>query len=253
MRLFQKVAIVTGAARGLGAAVAGRFAHEGASVVAADRDEGLGTEVVARLRGEGFEASFVGVDISSEDSVSNLMDAALARYGRIDVLYNNAGILLDGRDLPADELTLETWDAVMNVNLRGPYLCAKHAIPQMLKQGGGSIVNLSSRTGLFGCAPKLTAYSASKAGVIGLTRVMAAAYARNNIRANVMIPGTMDTPMNRYLFAEDAAREKYRSAIPLGRLGTPGDIEGLAVFLASEESAYCTGGVYMCDGGVTAV
>jgi NAD(P)-dependent dehydrogenase (short-subunit alcohol dehydrogenase family) len=181
------------------------------------------------------------------------MDAALARYGRIDVLYNNAGILLDGRDLPADELTLETWDAVMNVNLRGPYLCAKHAIPQMLKQGGGSIVNLSSRTGLFGCAPKLTAYSASKAGVIGLTRVMAAAYARNNIRANVMIPGTMDTPMNRYLFAEDAAREKYRSAIPLGRLGTPGDIEGLAVFLASEESAYCTGGVYMCDGGVTAV
>ena len=253
MRLFQKVAIVTGAARGLGAAVVGRFAREGASVVAADTDEAQGTERMSQLRSEGCEALFVRVDISSEDSVSNLMDAALARYGRIDVLYNNAGVLLDGRDLPAHELSLEVWDAVMNVNLRGPYLCAKHAIPQMLKQGGGSIVNVSSRTGLFGCAPKLTAYSASKAGLIGLTRVMAAAYARSNIRANAIIPGTMDTPMNRYLFAEGTAREKYRSAIPLGRLGTPGDIEGLAVFLASEESTYCTGGVYMCDGGVTAV
>jgi 3-oxoacyl-[acyl-carrier protein] reductase len=141
----------------------------------------------------------------------------------------------------------------MNVNLCGPYLCAKHAIAQMLKQSGGSIVNVSSRTGLFGCAPKLTAYSASKAGLIGLTRVMAAAYARSKVRANAIVPGTMDTPMNDYLFGEGVARERYRSAIPLGRLGTPSDIEGLAVFLASEESAYCTGGLYMCDGGVTAV
>lgn len=136
---------------------------------------------------------------------------------------------------------------------RGPYLCAKHAIPQMLKQGGESIVNVSSRTGLFGCAPKLTSYSADTAGVIALTRAMAAAYARNNIRANAIIPGTMDTPMNRYQYAECAARKRYRSAIPLGRLGTPGDIEGFGVFLASEESAYCTGGVYMCDGGAKAV
>ena len=253
MRLAQKVVIITGAARGLGAAVAERFAREGASVVVADTDEALGTEVVCRVRAAGHEAYFVKTDISSKDSVRNLMDTAVGLFRRIDVLYNNAGILLDGRDLPAHELSLETWDAVMNVNLRGPFLCAKHAIQQMLKQGGGSIVNVSSRTGLFGCAPKLTAYSAGKAGLIGLTRVMAAAYARSNIRANTIIPGTMDTPMNRYLFAEGATREIYRSRIPLGRLGTAGDIEGIAVFLASDESAYCTGGVYVCDGGVTAV
>ncbi len=253
MRLSEKVAIVTGASRGLGAAVAERFAREGASVVAADTDDVLGGELVSRLKEQKLDALFLRTDISNEDSVRNLIDVVAARYGRIDVLYSNAGILLDGRDLPADELSLETWDAVMNVNLRGPFMCAKHAIPHMLKQGGGSIVTVSSRTGLFGCAPKLTAYSASKAGLIGLTRVMAAAYSRNKIRANTIIPGTMDTPMNRYLLGEGSTREKYRSAIPMGRLGTPGDIEGLAVFLASDESAYCTGGIYMCDGGVTAV
>lgn len=253
MRLSGKVAIVTGAARGLGAAVARGFAREGASVVAADGDEALGAELASELRDKGCEAVFVRADISSEESVMDLIDVAVERYGRIDVLYNNAGILLDGRDLPAHELTLETWDAVLNVNLRGPFLCAKHAIRQMLKQGGGSIVNVSSRTGQFGCAPKLTAYSTGKAALIGLTRVMAAAYARSNIRVNAIIPGTMDTPMNRYLFAEGAAREQYRSRIPLGRLGVPADMEGTAVFLACDESAYCTGGVYACDGGVTAV
>jgi NAD(P)-dependent dehydrogenase (short-subunit alcohol dehydrogenase family) len=253
MRLSKKVAIVTGASRGMGAAVAERFAREGASVVAADTDQDHGLELVKRIQDGRHEAVFVRTDISSEDSVRSLMDVALARFGSVDVLYNNAGILLDGRDLPAHKLSLEIWETVMNVNLRGPFLCARHAIPQMLKQGDGSIVNVSSRTGLFGCAPNLTAYSAGKAALIGLTRVTAAAYARNNIRVNAIIPGTMDTPMNDYLFGQDEAREKYRSAIPLGRLGVPADIEGLAVFLASGESAYCTGGVYMCDGGVTAV
>jgi NAD(P)-dependent dehydrogenase (short-subunit alcohol dehydrogenase family) len=123
----------------------------------------------------------------------------------------------------------------------------------MLKQGGGSIINVGSPTGLYGCAPNLTAYSASKAGISGLTRVMAASYARDGIRVNVVIPGTMDTPMNDYLLVDEKRREQYRQAVPMGRLGSPGDIEGIAVFLASEESAYCTGGVYTCDGGLTAV
>ncbi len=204
------------------------------------------------MRSEGFEANFVRTDISDEDSVEHLVATTLAYYARIDVLYNNAAILLGDLDMPAHEISIETWDRIMSVNLRGPFLCAKHVVPTMLRRGSGSIVNVGSRTGLFGCAPKLTAYSTSKAGVLGLTRVMAAAYATANIRVNSVVPGTMDTPMNCYILADAGVRERYRSAVPLGRLGTGNDITGLAVFLASEESAYCTGGVFMCDGGATA-
>lgn len=253
MRLSGKVSIVTGASAGIGAAVAARFAREGSSVVAADTNEPDGVALVEQLRKQGLGASFIRTDISIEDSVKDLIGAVLARYNRIDVLFNNAAVLLNGRDLPAHEIVMETWDLVMDVNLRGPLLCAKHAIPSMLKHRAGSIVNMGSRTGLSGCAPQLTAYSTSKAGVIGLTRVMAAAYARDGIRVNSIVPGTMDTPMNGDLFADDETRERYRAAVPMGRLGTGADIEGLAVFLASDESAYCTGGLYMCDGGATAV
>jgi len=253
MRLRGKISIVTGAAAGLGRAVAVRFAREGAKTVIADWDGPAGTALADELQRSAMDALFLQTDISDEASVKNLVGAAIERYGRIDVLYNNAAILLAGRDLPAHEIAMETWDGVMHVNLRGPFLCAKHCIPHMLQHGGGSIVNVASRTGLFGCSPLLTAYSASKAGIVGLTRTMAAAYARDNIRVNAVIPGTMDTPMNQYLFAEMVTRERYRSAVPVGRLGTAEDIEGLAVFLASDEAAYCTGGVYMCDGGATAV
>lgn len=253
MRLAEKVAIVTGAAVGLGPAVAARFAREAASVVAADTNEAYGTALIEQLREQGCEAIFVPTDVSKEGAVRRLIDSTLARYKRIDVLYNNAGVLLPDGDSLVHELSLEVWDYIMGVNLRGPFLCAKYAIPSMLKQGGGSIVHLGSPTGFVGCASKLTAYSTSKAGIVGLTRVMAAAYARNHIRVNSIIPGTMDTPMNSYLLSDDARREEYREAVPLGRLGQPEDIEGLAVFLASDESAYCTGGLYMCDGGLTAV
>ena len=182
-----------------------------------------------------------------------LCESTINRYGRIDVLYNNAAVLLHDRDSVVHELSSETWDYVMGVNLRGAFLCSKYAVPSMLKQAGGSIINLGSPTGLIGCAPKLTAYSTSKAAIVGLTRVMAAAYARDGIRVNLIIPGTMDTPMNAYLLSDDAKREEYREAVPLGRLGKAEDVEGLAVFLASDESSYCTGAVYVCDGGLTAV
>ncbi|MGB8478595.1 MAG: 3-oxoacyl-ACP reductase family protein [Acidobacteriaceae bacterium] len=253
MRLSGKVAVVTGAAVGLGRAVADRFAREGAVVVAADINETDGTALSEQLRERGSEAMFVRTDVADEASVQQLIDSTLAHYKRIDVLYNNAGVLLPERDVPAHELRSEVWDYVMGVNLRGCFLCAKYALPSMLKQGCGSIIQMGSPTGLVGCAPRLTAYSASKAGIMGLTRVMAVAYARNHIRVNSIVPGTMETPMNGYLLADDSKREEYREAIPLGRLGKPEDIEGLAVFLASDESAYCTGGLYMCDGGLTAV
>lgn len=253
MKLSGKVAVVTGAAAGLGRAVANRFAREGALVVAADTNEADGTSLIEQLRELGCEGVFIRTDVSEEHSVRRLFNTTLARYNRVDILYNNAAILSYERDSRVHELTVETWNYIMGINLRGPFLCSKYAIPSMLKQGGGSIIHVSSRTGLRGCAPNLTAYSASKAGLLGLTRVMASAYARDHIRVNSIVPGTMDTPMNDYLLSDDAMREKYREAIPLGRLGTPEDIEGLAVFLASDESAYCTGGIYMCDGGLTAV
>jgi NAD(P)-dependent dehydrogenase (short-subunit alcohol dehydrogenase family) len=237
----------------LGRAAAARFAREGASVVAADTNEVDGPALAEELKSQGLDAIFVRTDVSQECCVKALYETTLSRYGRVDVLYNNAAILLPDRDLPVNEISLETWDYVMGVNLRGAFLCAKYAVSSMLQNGGGSVIFLGSPTGLVGCAPALTAYSTSKAGIMGLTRVMAAAHARHGIRVNSIVPGTMDTPMNAYILADKAAREQFREAVPVGRLGVPQDIEGIAVFLASDESSYCTGGLYMCDGGLTAV
>ena len=253
MRLSGKVAVVTGSAVGLGRAVAKRYAREGAAVVVADTNASDGTAVVEQILQDGGRAVFVRTDVGEERDVTTLLQSAWAQFGRIDVLYNNAAVLFHDRDVRAHELSLELWHQVMRVNLQGTFLCSKHAIPFMLKQGGGSIINLGSPTGMIGCAPNLTAYSTSKAGIYGLSRVMAAAYARDGIRVNILVPGTMDTPMNAPLLQDEATREQFREAVPMGRLGRPCDIEGIAVFLASEESSYCTGGLYTCDGGLTAV
>lgn len=252
MRLKNKTAIVTGAGAGIGRGIAERFGREGASVVIAEIDAATGDASARSIRDAGGEAIFVQTDVSDEAQVKSTVQKALDRYGRIDVLCNNAAVLLFHEEARAHELTNETWDRTMAVNLRGYWLCSKYVIPVMLRQGGGSIIHVASPTGLFGFT-RLTAYSTSKGGVVGLMRAMAADYAPDHIRVNAIVPGTIDTPMNAATLADPAVRKHLAEIAPAHRLGTPEDLAGIAVFLASEDSSYCIGGIFTVDGGLTAV
>jgi NAD(P)-dependent dehydrogenase (short-subunit alcohol dehydrogenase family) len=252
MRLKNKVAIVTGAGAGIGRAIAERYGREGASVVVAEIDAASGESVQFAIRNAGGKALFVKTDVSDETHVYAMVNAALGEFGRIDVLCNNAAILLARHEARAHELTNEVWDRTMAVNLRGYWLCSKYVIPTMLKNGGGSIIHVASPTGLYGFT-RLTAYSASKGGVIGLMRAMAADYGLDHIRVNAIIPGTTDTPMNADTLADSELRRHFAEQPPARRLGKPEDLAGIAVFLASEDSDYCIGGLFPVDGGLTAV
>jgi NAD(P)-dependent dehydrogenase (short-subunit alcohol dehydrogenase family) len=251
MRLKDKVAIVTGGGAGIGRGIAERFAKEGASVVIAEIDTRNGEAAAQSINGSG-EALFVETDVSDEKQVEVMARKTLDRYGRIDILCNNAAVLLFEKEARAHELSNEAWDRTMAVNLRGYWLCSKYVIPSMLKQGGGSIIHVASPTGLFGFT-RLTAYSTSKGGVVGLMRAMAADYGPDHIRVNAIVPGTIDTPMNAVELSDPESRKRYAEITPSRRLGTPEDLAGIAAFLASDDSAYCIGGVFTVDGGLTAV
>jgi NAD(P)-dependent dehydrogenase (short-subunit alcohol dehydrogenase family) len=257
LKLQDRVSIVTGSAGGIGRAIAFTMAQAGARVVVSDTREAEGAATVNAIQASGGEAIFVACDVSDSDQVSHLVTASLEHFGRLDVLVNNAGI--SGGSSLVHELELETWDRVMAVNLRGPFLCAKHAIPYLISSGGGNIINIASTFGLIG-APLAPAYCASKAGVINLTRQLAVDYGPYKIRVNAICPGFVDTDMGgvraslppEQSVIANARREANAFLQPIGRQAQALEIARVVVFLACEESSFMTGSIVTVDGGCTA-
>jgi len=246
-RLAGKAALVTGAASGIGRAISLGFAREGARVVAADRD-GAGAEATARGAGGGAVA--ITADVTDPAQVRAMVTDAVGTCGRLDVLVNNAAIQLHGRDGRCHEVPEEVWEQTIAVNLRGPFLCAKYALPELIKTRG-TLINLASPTAFHDLGAAYTAYATSKGGVVTLTRVLATDYARDGVRVNAIVPGPTETSLTAPIFADPAVTGPLLARTPLGRLGRPEDLVGVAVFLASDESAYATGALFFVDGGIT--
>jgi len=250
-RLGGKVAIITGAASGIGRATAIRFAGEGAKIVIADLNQEGGEATARDCRENGSDAVFQKADVSAEPDVKALVDRALKEFGRLDVIYNNAG--LGGATGPLENIAVENWDKTLAVLLRGVFLGMKHSIPAMRAAGGGSIISTASVAGLQGYAG-IHAYSAAKAAVINLTRSAATELAKDKIRANCICPGGINTPL---IYGNVAGGEKTSAQFlslsqPIQREGRPDDIANMALFLASDESEWITGAAMVVDGGYTA-
>jgi NAD(P)-dependent dehydrogenase (short-subunit alcohol dehydrogenase family) len=246
-RLEGKVAVITGAASGIGRASAIRFAREGARVVVADLAEGPGRAVAAEVGG-----IYVHSDVTDPSSVDAMFAAALEAYGTVDISFHNAGI-----SPPDDDSILETeldaWRRVQEVNLTSVYLCCKAAIPIMLEHGGGSIINTASFVALMGAATSQISYTASKGGVLSMSRELGVQFARQGVRVNALCPGPVNTPLLQELFAKDAARAARRLVhIPMGRFAEPEEIAAAACFLASDDASFITASTFLVDGGINA-
>ena len=250
-RLDGKVALITGAAGGIGRVAAELFASEGAAVVVVDVAEADGAAAVDAIEAAGGQAAFVRADVSDASDAEGMVRFAVDTFGGLHVLYNNAGILP-----PDDAGTLDTpedtWDRVMTVNLKGVWLGCKHGIPALLDSGGGAIVNVSSLVALMGSAVPQIAYTASKGGVLAMTRELAVEYARRGIRANVLCPGPIDTPLMAELMSDPQWAARRLVHIPMGRPGQAEEIARAALFLASDDSSFMTGATLVVDGGITA-
>lgn len=247
--LEGKTALVTGSATGIGRAVAERFAREGARVVIADRDAAAAADAVAAIGAELTRPAVM--DISDEASVATAFAELDADGWSPDVVVANAGVQLFGSDAAAADLDLDVWRSTIDINLTGTFLTIKHAVRSMLKGGGGSIILTGSPTGLNGEGKDFTAYSASKAGIHGLARTVAAAYADRNIRVNTVVPGYTETSLVSAISSDPQSRAAIIGRIPLGRAGSPRDVEGIMVFLASDDGAFATGSLFAVDGGMT--
>jgi len=249
-KLDGKTTIITGAASGIGRATAMLFAAEGARVAVADWSE-EGEGVAAGIRASGIDAIFVKTDVSNPDDVQAMIAAAVGRWGALHVIFNNAGV--EGvMGVPTAEASLENWQRVISINLTGVFLGMKYAIPELLRSGGGSIINNASVAGIVGFQG-IGAYCASKGGVIQLSKTAALEYATQGIRVNAICPGVIDTPMVQRSIGDSAeTAAAFRAMEPVGRFGTPEEVARVALFLASDDSSFCTGAPFVVDGGFVA-
>ncbi|MGH2495878.1 MAG: SDR family NAD(P)-dependent oxidoreductase [Ktedonobacteraceae bacterium] len=246
-RLAGKVALVTGASRGIGAATVRLFANEGATVVLASRSEEEMAHVVDEIRAKGGEALAVKTDVAEATSLENLIARTIEAYGKLDIAVNNAGIA--GGNRPFAETPEEVFDRVMATNLKGVFLAMKYEIAAMLTGGGGAIVNLSSTVGLVGTQAGIAPYIASKHGVVGLTKAAALEYAKRNIRVNAVAPGTTRTSVNERWIADEQILQRMTSGIPLGRVADPAEVAEAILWLCSDAASYVTGVTLPVDGG----
>jgi NAD(P)-dependent dehydrogenase (short-subunit alcohol dehydrogenase family) len=238
-RLEGKVAVVTGAAGGIGAATVEAFQREGAKVVGVDLVEGAPGDLA------------LAVDVTEEFAVQQMYTQVVEAYGHIDILFNNAGISPDD-DTSVLDTTLEAWQRVQDVNLKSVFLCCKHGIPHLLENGGGSVINTASFVAVMGAATSQISYTASKGGVLALTRELGVEFARRNVRVNALCPGPIDTPLLQELFAKDPERAARRLIhVPMGRFGKPSEIANGVLFLASDESSFMTSTTFLVDGGLS--
>jgi NAD(P)-dependent dehydrogenase (short-subunit alcohol dehydrogenase family) len=250
MRLEHKTALITGAGSGMGRRAAQLFAKEGAQIVACDMNNEALKETVALVQADGGSIMGVPCDVTSGDSVRGVVEAGVKAFGRLNVLYNNAGIFPDD-DTSVIETDDEALQRVLDVNLKGVWLACKYGIPELIKAGGGSVINIASFTALMGCTVPQDAYTASKGAVISLTRSLAVQYGPHGVRANAICPGPILTPMMETLFASEAEKMKRLNRIPLGRFGRAEDVVHAGIYLASDESSWTTGTAFVIDGGIT--
>ena len=251
MRLKDKVTLITGAASGIGRETALLFAAEGAKVVAVDINDQAGEETVALIREQGGEAIYVHADVSQAADCEKMVRAAEERYGRLNVLFNNAGIMHSADD-DAVNTSEEVWDLTLAINLKGVFLGCKYGIPALRRAGGGSIINTASFVALVGAATPQIAYTASKGGVLALTRELAVVHARENIRVNALCPGPLHTELLMKFLNTEEKKQRRLVHIPMGRFGQAREMAYAALYLASDESSYVTGAEFMVDGGITA-
>jgi NAD(P)-dependent dehydrogenase (short-subunit alcohol dehydrogenase family) len=251
MRLADKVCVITGAGGGMGRIAAQTFAGEGAIIVVAEFGETAGAETVDIVTKAGGRASFVKTDVSSEPSARAMIEHAMDTYGRLDVLYNNAGIMPEA-DHSVVDTDVATWDQVMAVNLRGVFLGCKFAIPRMVEQGSGSIINISSFVAILGCSVPQDAYTASKGALLSLTRSLAVQFGPKGVRTNAICPGPVETPLLMDWLVKDEEAKRIRLARnPTGRFGKPEEIVNMALYLASDESRWTNGASLVVDGGIS--